>query len=235
MNAVEGTTQDNATVPSNDETEIEMKAEPGIGHIPELQPDPENLAEIAAAEKEESKPEHKPEFDVESESESESEPELKVESGPEPKVEPQPEPLAPPPLSSPKSDIDFTYEAGKVSIKFLFANRDGLSVSIQCDMSDTVATVKGSLLSLWPEELERCSEGDRIRLICMGKGILQPDSITLEQCDLPVFKTHPTPINVSIKPKVVSEYGQVTKHSSSPGHTSNVSQLAQADCCCTIQ
>jgi hypothetical protein len=27
-----------------------------------------------------------------------------------------------------------------------------------------------------------------------------PDNRTLEDCQIPVFKTHPTPINVSIKP-----------------------------------
>jgi hypothetical protein len=34
----------------------------------------------------------------------------------------------------------------------------------------------------------------------MGKGYLMPDTRTLEDCQIPVFKTHPTPINVSIKP-----------------------------------
>ena len=42
--------------------------------------------------------------------------------------------------------------------------------------------------------------GERIRLICMGKGYLMPDTRTLQDCQIPVFKTHPTPINVSIKP-----------------------------------
>jgi len=225
MDAIESTTQDNAAVSSNDE----MKAEPGVDHKPNAEADPDNRAEFEP----ELEPESESELKPEPESEPKPEPEPEPEHEPEP--EPEPEPVAPPPLSSPKSDIDFTYQAGKVSIKFLFANRDGLSVRIQCDISDTVATVKGSLLSLWPEELESCSEGGRIRLICMGKGILEPDSITLEQCDLPVFKTHATPINVSIRPKVVSEYGHVTKHSSSPGHTSTLSNTAQADCCCTIQ
>jgi hypothetical protein len=35
----------------------------------------------------------------------------------------------------------------------------------------------------------------------MGKGYLMPDTRTLEDCQVPVFKTHPTPINVSIKPQ----------------------------------
>jgi Ubiquitin-2 like Rad60 SUMO-like len=46
--------------------------------------------------------------------------------------------------------------------------------------------------------------GDSLRLVCMGKGYLMPDTRTLEDCQVPVFKTHPTPINVSIKPPVKS-------------------------------
>ena len=29
-----------------------------------------------------------------------------------------------------------------------------------------------------------------------------PDTRTLEDCQVPVFKTHPTPINVSVKPEL---------------------------------
>ena len=39
----------------------------------------------------------------------------------------------------------------------------------------------------------------------MGKGILSPDSLSLEGCQIPVFQTHPTPINVSIKPNTLSD------------------------------
>lgn len=37
----------------------------------------------------------------------------------------------------------------------------------------------------------------------MGKGVLMPDSRTLEDFQVPVFKTHPTPINVSVRPETV--------------------------------
>jgi hypothetical protein len=50
-------------------------------------------------------------------------------------------------------------------------------------------------------DLPDCSGGDRVRLICMGKGILMPDSQTLVDCQIPVFKTHPTPVNVSVRPE----------------------------------
>lgn len=106
-----------------------------------------------------------------------------------------------------KESEEFVYEPGKVSIKFIFANRDGLHVQIQCEESATVGTVKGSLLSMWPKELETCDEGERIRLICMGRGILSPDSSTLEELNIPVFKTHPTPVNVSVKPAITVDTG----------------------------
>jgi hypothetical protein len=54
---------------------------------------------------------------------------------------------------------------------------------------------------LFISDLPNCSGGDRLRLICMGKGILMPDSRTLEDCEVPVFKTHPTPINVAVRPE----------------------------------
>lgn len=48
-----------------------------------------------------------------------------------------------------------------LNLRFLFANRDGLSVSIQCDPSDTVGEVKGALISVWPKGMSaifwRCS------------------------------------------------------------------------------
>jgi hypothetical protein len=49
-------------------------------------------------------------------------------------------------------------------------------------------------------DIQACSGGDHLRLVCMGKGYLMPDTRTLEDCQIPVFKTHPTPINVSVRP-----------------------------------
>lgn len=91
-------------------------------------------------------------------------------------------------------------DSDSIKIKFLFANRDGLHVIVQCKLSDSVGEIKGVLLSMWPDDLSPCYEGDRIRLICMGKGILMPDGKSLRDCEIPKFKTHATPINVSVKP-----------------------------------
>jgi len=43
----------------------------------------------------------------------------------------------------------------------------------------------------------------------MGKGMLMPDTRTLDDCQIPVFKTHPTPVNVSVRPATM----QVTESS----------------------
>lgn len=51
-------------------------------------------------------------------------------------------------------------------------------------------------------DLPSCTVSDRLRLICMGKGMLMPDSRTLQDCEIPVFKTHPTPVNVSVRPEM---------------------------------
>ena len=42
----------------------------------------------------------------------------------------------------------------------------------------------------------------------MGKGMLSPDSKTLQSLDVPIFKTHPTPINVAVRPEHIEVYGK---------------------------
>lgn len=65
--------------------------------------------------------------------------------------------------------------------------------------------------------LPNCSGGDRLRLVCMGKGMLQPDTRTLLDCEVPVFKTHPTPVNVSVKPETVTAEAEKTNRSGGGG------------------
>jgi len=108
-----------------------------------------------------------------------------------------------------------------IKIKFLFANRDGLTVIVECKITDSVGEIKGALLSMWPDSLSPCSEGDRIRLICMGKGILMPDGKSLKDCEIPVFKTHATPINVSVKPDYIVTTPKKSLLDSISGNTSN--------------
>ncbi|KAL3906937.1 MAG: hypothetical protein SGILL_009076 [Bacillariaceae sp.] len=45
----------------------------------------------------------------------------------------------------------YKYDPEKVILRFLFANKDGLTVTVECKPGDTVGEVKGQLLSAWPE------------------------------------------------------------------------------------
>jgi len=71
----------------------------------------------------------------------------------------------------------------------------------------------------------------------MGRGILGPANSTLEENEVPVFLTHPTPVNVSVKPILVNQ----KKSSSSKGGSVPISSNNQGnrepprgDCCCII-
>ena len=45
----------------------------------------------------------------------------------------------------------YVYDPNKITLKFIFANRDGVNVILECNPSDTVGEVKGALLSMWPK------------------------------------------------------------------------------------
>lgn len=93
--------------------------------------------------------------------------------------------------------------------------------------------------------MPECSGGDKIRLICMGKGMLSPDSKTLEGCSVPVFKTHPTPVNVAVRPDaadLVGKKGSPKKNNpgssgvggSSAGGANGAPQPGSSGCGCVI-
>ena len=56
-------------------------------------------------------------------------------------------PAAPTPSQQPGP---YVYDPNKITLKFIFANRDGVNVILECNPSDTVGEVKGALLSMWP-------------------------------------------------------------------------------------
>ncbi|OQR95936.1 hypothetical protein THRCLA_22047 [Thraustotheca clavata] len=87
----------------------------------------------------------------------------------------------------------------EIQIKFLFANHDGVKVLLNVFPDRKVGDVKGTLLSMWPEDVPRPESISNIRFICMGLGALQ-DGKTLRECKVPSFPTHPTPVNVSVTP-----------------------------------
>mmetsp|Transcript_15722 Transcript_15722/g.20926 ORF Transcript_15722/g.20926 Transcript_15722/m.20926 type:complete len:178 (-) Transcript_15722:501-1034(-) len=45
----------------------------------------------------------------------------------------------------------FVDDPNKITLKFIFANRDGLHVIVDCKPGDSVGEVKGALLSMWPK------------------------------------------------------------------------------------
>jgi hypothetical protein len=74
----------------------------------------------------------------------------------------------------------------------------------------------------------------------MGKGILMPDSRSLEECQVPVFTTHPTPVNVSVKPDfsadvkpTKAEKASRTPSSNNAAHTAQTIPTNQG-CACVI-
>ena len=55
---------------------------------------------------------------------------------------------------TPKKSVQpgpYVYDPNKITLKFIFANRDGVKVILECKPEDTVGEVKGALLSMWPE------------------------------------------------------------------------------------
>jgi len=53
--------------------------------------------------------------------------------------------------STRKSRPPYKYDPNKITLRFLFANKDGLTVTVECKPSDTVGEVKGALISVWPD------------------------------------------------------------------------------------
>jgi len=127
-------------------------------------------------------------------------------------------------------------ESDSIRLKFIFANRDGVHVEIECLPSDTIETITKSLQSKWPEGIEDETPSlDRIRLICMGKGVLGPPTSTVEECEVPIFLTHPTPVNVSVKPIITNQKKTLVDIGEKPSVTrTGVNGSSSGNCCCII-
>ena len=61
--------------------------------------------------------------------------------------------------SSKRTRPPYKYDPEKITLRFLIANRDGLTITAECKPSDTIGEIKGQLLSVWPE-------GKTSQLIC---------------------------------------------------------------------
>uniref|UniRef100_K3WIF4 UBL3-like ubiquitin domain-containing protein n=1 Tax=Globisporangium ultimum (strain ATCC 200006 / CBS 805.95 / DAOM BR144) TaxID=431595 RepID=K3WIF4_GLOUD len=90
-----------------------------------------------------------------------------------------------------------------LALKFLFANQDGVNVVLKFPKSTFVSAVKADLARNWPQGVTPPEDHKSVRLICMGRGLLQ-DHQTLDGCKVPAFPTHPTPVNVSVLRKAPS-------------------------------
>ena len=53
--------------------------------------------------------------------------------------------------SAAAKSASFIHDPNKITLRFLFAGRDGTHVIIDCKPNDTVGEVKGALMSVWPE------------------------------------------------------------------------------------
>jgi hypothetical protein len=60
----------------------------------------------------------------------------------------------------------YKFDPDKITLRFLFANRDGLTVTLECEPHDTVAEVKAASMSVWPEGKYCCqNSGGGIEVI----------------------------------------------------------------------
>lgn len=64
---------------------------------------------------------------------------------------PVPAAAAPPTTTTTSNTSQYKYDPEKITLRFLFANRDGLTVTVTCNPSDTIGEVKGVLISIWPK------------------------------------------------------------------------------------
>jgi hypothetical protein len=92
--------------------------------------------------------------------------------------------------------------SSSISLKIIFANNDGIHVTLDIPLSTTVSNLKDLLLAQWPSDMGvKPSKQEAIRLICMGKGYLTPETSKIEDFRLPKFNTHSTPVNCCLRPE----------------------------------
>jgi len=116
-----------------------------------------------------------------------------------------------------------------LTLKFLFANHDGVSVELSFAESTPVSTVKTKLIESWPVDRVTKASTDGIRLLCMGK--LLEDAKTLADARIPRYD-HATPVNVSLLPM-----GKSYSEAKAPVKEKDDGNKAPSSSggCCTVQ
>jgi hypothetical protein len=101
-------------------------------------------------------------------------------------------------------------KGGVVALRFLFANHDGVSVTLEFPLETTAEAVKQAMLANWPASVEKVGDVRRFRLLCMGKELETCSTKSLKSLNIPVYE-HPTPVNVSVLPKTFATPAQEKK------------------------
>ncbi|CAN0071451.1 unnamed protein product [Ectocarpus sp. 6 AP-2014] len=114
-------------------------------------------------------------------------------------------------------------------LKFIFANHDGVVVEFETEPTTLVKDLKVALMGRWPTGVEPVQDLSHVRLVCMGFGIL-PDAKSLTECRVPHFDTHPTPVNVAIRPKNI----QVPQSDGGHAAKQNPGGSRRNRGCCTV-
>lgn len=61
-----------------------------------------------------------------------------------------------------------------------------------------------------------------------------PDTQTLEGCQVPTFKTHPTPVNVSVRPEAMTPEMEKKRTDAPRASTRGNANTVEQGCACAI-
>jgi hypothetical protein len=109
-----------------------------------------------------------------------------------------------------------TFE-GEITLRFLFANFDGINKELTFPYTTRVSEIKERLLANWPEKVTQTTAAG-MRLLTAGR--LLEDGKTLAEAKVPKYPDHATPVNISFLPKGRS-YTEVTSSPARPDVKSN--------------
>jgi hypothetical protein len=101
---------------------------------------------------------------------------------------------------------------GDITLRFLFANFDGINKEITFSYGTKISEVKERLLANWPEKVTQTTAAG-MRLLTAGR--MLEDGKTLAESKVPKYPEHATPVNISFLPKGRS-YTEVSSSTTRP-------------------